>query len=107
MSFGFILLIVVAILVMFGGSENTLKYAKEFMLIIVPGTILSALLFGFNSIMRASGYPKKAMITMIISAFINIALAPVFIFVFKMGIAGAGDRSTLITASAAPSGALH
>ena len=63
--------------------------------IIVPGTILSALLFGFNSIMRASGYPKKAMITMIISAFINIALAPVFIFVFKMGIAGAAHATNI------------
>ena len=83
------------ILVMFGGSENTLKYAKEFMHIIVPGTILSALLFGFNSIMRASGYPKKAMITMIISAFINIALALVFIFVFKMGIAGAAHATNI------------
>ena len=77
------------ILMLFGGSENTLKYARDFMNIIIPGTMLSALLFGFNNIMRASGYPKKAMITMIISAIINIALAPIFIFVFKMGIAGA------------------
>ena len=83
------------ILVVFGGSENTLKYAKEFMHIIVPGTILSALLFGFNNIMRASGYPKKAMITMIISAIINITLAPIFIFVFKMGIAGAAHATNI------------
>ena len=83
------------ILIMFGGSENTLKYAREFMQIIVPGTILSALLFGFNSIMRASGYPKKAMITMIISAFVNITLAPLFIFVFKMGIAGAAHATNI------------
>ena len=77
------------ILYMFGGSENTFHYAREYMEIIIPGTILSALLFGFNNIMRAAGYPRKAMITMIISAVINIALAPVFIFGFKMGIAGA------------------
>lgn len=83
------------ILVMFGGSENTLKYAREFMHIIVPGTILSALLFGFNNIMRASGYPKKAMITMIISAIINISLAPIFIFGFKMGIAGAAHATNI------------
>ncbi len=83
------------ILVMFGGSENTLKYAREFMQIIIPGTILSALLFGFNSIMRASGYPKKAMITMIISALVNVTLAPVFIFVFKMGIAGAAYATNI------------
>ena len=83
------------ILIMFGGSENTLKYAKEFMQIIVPGTILSALLFGFNNIMRASGYPKKAMISMILSAIINISLAPVFIFVFDMGIAGAAHATNI------------
>ncbi len=83
------------ILIMFGGSENTLKYAREFMQIIVPGTFLSALLFGFNSIMRASGYPKKAMITMIISAIVNITLAPLFIFVFKMGIAGAAHATNI------------
>ncbi|MFV0390479.1 MAG: MATE family efflux transporter [Paludibacteraceae bacterium] len=85
----FSLIFLEPILYMFGGSENTLRYAKEFMHIIIPGTMLSSLLFGFNSIMRASGYPKKAMITMIISAVINVALAPVFIFGFKMGIAGA------------------
>lgn len=77
------------ILILFGGSENTLKYAREFMVIIIPGTIVSALLFGFNNIMRASGHPKKAMITMLISALVNVALAPVFIFGFNMGIAGA------------------
>ncbi|MHB9055048.1 MAG: MATE family efflux transporter [Paludibacteraceae bacterium] len=83
------------ILILFGGSDNTLKYAKEFMQIIVPGTILSALLFGFNNIMRASGYPKKAMITMLISAVIDVTLAPVFIFVFKMGISGAAHATNI------------
>ncbi len=83
------------ILILFGGSENTLQYAREFMSIIIPGTILSALLFGFNSIMRSSGYPKKAMITMIISAVVNIALAPVFIFGLKMGIAGAAHATNI------------
>lgn len=38
--------------------------------------------------MRASGYPKKAMITMLIGALLNIILDPVFIFVFDLGIAG-------------------
>ncbi|NLO70075.1 MAG: MATE family efflux transporter [Porphyromonadaceae bacterium] len=83
------------ILIKFGGSENTLQYAKEFMVIIIPGTILSSLLFGFNSIMRASGYPKKAMITMIISALVNISLAPIFIFGLDMGIAGAAHATNI------------
>lgn len=39
--------------------------------------------------MRSSGYPKKAMYTMLIGAVLNIALDPLFIFGFNMGIRGA------------------
>jgi len=83
------------ILVLFGGSERTLKYAQEFMRIIIPGGILSALNFGFNNIMRASGYPKKAMYTMIICSGINVILAPIFIFKFHWGIAGAAHATNI------------
>ena len=44
--------------------------------------------YSFNSMMRASGYPQKAMYTMLIGAALNIILDPIFIFVFGMGIAG-------------------
>ncbi|MEI8086780.1 MAG: MATE family efflux transporter [Paludibacter sp.] len=74
---------------LFGGTEKTMQYAEDFMRIIIPGGILSALNFGFNNIMRASGYPKKAMYTMIICAVINAILAPIFIFGFHWGIQGA------------------
>lgn len=83
------------ILVLFGGSENTLEYARQFMRIIIPGSILSALNFGFNNIMRASGYPKKAMLTMIICSGINVCLAPLFIFGFHWGIAGAAHATNI------------
>ncbi|MEI7503554.1 MAG: MATE family efflux transporter [Paludibacter sp.] len=74
---------------LFGGTVKTMQYAEDFMKIIIPGGILSALNFGFNNIMRASGYPKKAMYTMIICAIINSLLAPIFIFGFHWGIQGA------------------
>lgn len=77
------------ILVFFGGSKNTIVYAREFMSIIIPATLFSTFGFSFNNIMRASGYPKKAMYTMFISAGVNVALAPLFIFGFKWGIKGA------------------
>jgi Na+-driven multidrug efflux pump len=44
---------------------------------------------GFNNIMRASGYPVKAMVTTLITVCVNIALAPLFIFKFGWGIQGA------------------
>ncbi|MDD2284160.1 MAG: MATE family efflux transporter, partial [Paludibacter sp.] len=73
----------------FGGTDETIRYAEEYMCIIVPGSVLSAMNFGFNNIMRATGFPKKAMYTMLISAIVNIILDALFIFVFDWGIRGA------------------
>lgn len=77
------------ILMAFGASEETYPYARDYLQIILPGNIFVTMTFSFNSMMRASGYPKKAMYTMLIGAFFNILLDPIFIFVFGMGIAGA------------------
>lgn len=73
----------------FGASEVTLPYARDFMLWILPGMLVMNLAFSFNNIMRASGYPVKAMITMFIGAGMNIILAPIFVYLLDMGIKGA------------------
>ena len=80
---------------LFGGTEKTIRYAEDFMRIIIPGGIFSALSFGFNNIMRASGYPKKAMYTMIICAILNAILDPIFIFWFHWGIQGAAVATNI------------
>ncbi len=77
------------ILRFFGATENILPYAREFMRVILGGTIITYVFFGLNNVMRATGYPVKAMITTLLSVIINVLLAPLFIFVFKWGIAGA------------------
>ncbi len=74
---------------LFGGTAETIGYAEEYMKIIVPGSIISALYYGFNNIMRATGFPKKAMYTMFIGAFLNVILDAVFILAFGWGIQGA------------------
>ena len=76
------------ILMAFGASEETFPYARDYLQIILPGNIFMTMTFSFNNMMRASGYPKKAMYTMLIGAALNIILDPIFIFVFDMGIAG-------------------
>ena len=73
----------------FGASDVTLPYAHDFMLWLLPGMLMINLTFSFNNMMRASGYPMRAMCTMIIGALLNIALAPVFIFALDLGIKGA------------------
>lgn len=76
------------ILIAFGATENTLPYAREYLQIVLIGNVFISLCYSFNNMMRASGYPRKAMITMLIGAALNIILDPIFIFVFDMGIAG-------------------
>lgn len=77
------------ILYAFGASEATLPYARDFMLYILPGMLMMNLSFSFNNIMRASGYPTRAMVTMMIGASANVILAPIFIYVLDLGIKGA------------------
>lgn len=89
------------ILKMFGASEQSLPYAREFLLWILPGMVLMNLTFSYNNVMRATGYPGRAMATNLIGAGLNICLAPLFLFVFKWGIRGAAiatDISMLVTA---------
>ena len=76
------------ILLAFGASENTLPYARDYLQIVLLGNVFISLCYSFNNMMRASGYPQKAMITMLIGAVLNVFLDPLFIYVFKMGIAG-------------------
>lgn len=86
------------ILMLFGASEITLPYAHDFMAYILPGMLLMNLCFSFNNIMRASGYPTRAMVTMFIGAGLNVILAPLFIFVFELGIKGAAIATDIAMA---------
>lgn len=88
-------------LVAFGGSERIIPYAEEYLYIAVPGNMLASLSFGFNAMMRASGYPKKAMVTMMIGAVANIVLDPIFIFGLDMGIRGAAIATVISMALSA------
>lgn len=88
------------ILNLFGASPHTLPYAREFMLWVLPGMVLMNLTFSYNNVMRASGYPGKAMYTNLIGAGLNAILAPTFLFGFHWGIKGAAiatDISMFIT----------
>ena len=84
-----------SILLLFGADADTLPYAKSFLQIILLGNIFTHILFGLNSIMRASGYPVKAMFSVIITVVCNVILAPLFIFVLKWGIQGAATATVI------------
>ncbi|MGL5068699.1 MAG: MATE family efflux transporter [Sarcina sp.] len=77
------------ILSILGAGPETLMYAKQFINIILLGTIFNMVGFSLNQCIRSDGNPKIAMVTMIIGAVTNIILDPIFIFVFGWGIEGA------------------
>ena len=77
------------ILYFFGGSDETVKYAREFMQIILLGNVVTHMYLGLNAVLRSAGHPQKAMYATIATVVINIILAPIFIFVLGWGIRGA------------------
>ncbi len=86
---GITLIFLDEILTFFGATPETLPYAKEFMQVILYGTPIAFVFIGLNNIMRATGYPARAMISALLSVGVNIILAPIFIFVLDWGIRGA------------------
>ena len=63
------------------------------MRIILYGTPVSYVFIGLNNLMRATGYPRKAMVSALVSVGVNVVLAPLFIFKFGWGIAGAATAT--------------
>ncbi|MDD7558316.1 MAG: MATE family efflux transporter [Porphyromonas somerae] len=79
----------------FGASADTIPYAMDYLGIVIPGNIFANLTFSYNSVMRATGYPRKAMVTMIIGAVLNVAFDALFIFGLGWGIKGAAWATVL------------
>ena len=81
-----------------GANDRTLPFAYDYLKIMIPGNIFSTLCFSFNAVMRASGYPYKAMVTMLIGAGLNTVLDAIFIYVFDWGIEGAAWATVIAMA---------
>ncbi|MDE6450979.1 MAG: MATE family efflux transporter, partial [Odoribacter sp.] len=83
------------ILSAFGGSPKTIPYARDYLSILIPGSLLSNLNFTFSNAVRISGFPRKSMTITLTGVITNIILDPVFIFGFNMGIKGAAVATVL------------
>ena len=83
------------ILRFFGASDATLPFARDYMMIIALGNMVTHLYFGLNSVVRSSGNPKLAMGLTLFTVISNAILDPIFIFVLGMGIQGAALATVL------------
>lgn len=83
------LLFMPQILSVFGVTEKLLPFALDYGYIITIGLPFTMISTALNSMIRADGSPKFAMISMLIGAVINTILDPIFIFPLQMGVKGA------------------
>ncbi len=79
----------------FGATDSILPYAREYLTIILIGNVFFPFAISANNVIRAEGRAGFAMITMLISAILNIILDPIFIFWLGMGIRGAAIATVL------------
>lgn len=83
------------ILYFFGASEQTLPYARDYMVIILLGNVFSHMYFGMNGVLRAAGKPRQAMNATIFTVVLNTILDPIFIYPMNLGIQGAAYATIL------------
>lgn len=76
-------------------SEAVLPYAKPYLIIIITGGIIGIPGYCLNNSLRSIGKADVTMRAVLFSSMLNIFLDPLFIFVFRLGIAGAAIATVL------------
>lgn len=89
------------ILMFTGASHQTIGYAKDYLSIYLIGTLFVEVSVGLNTFINTQGRPAIAMWSIIIGAFLNILLDPLFIFVFEWGVKGAAIATIISQACSA------
>ena len=95
------------ILVLFGASSETISFACQYMDIVLPGMFLVTMTYNLTGLIRASGYPVKAMWIMIGGAALNIVLDYIFISMMNRGVVGAAWGTTISMAVTAVVSVAH
>ncbi len=83
------------VLYLFGASDATYPYAREYITIYLSGSLPVMLTLGLNPFLNAQGFTRTGMMTVFIGAVCNILLDPLFIFVFGMGVQGAAIATVI------------
>jgi putative MATE family efflux protein len=79
----------------FGGKGRIFEPAKTYYTIVLYGVPFLALCMMGNTVIRAEGKPKFAMIAMIIPSVGNLVMDYIFIYIFDWGMAGAAWATTI------------
>lgn len=78
-----------------GAKENTFLFTKQYVAIILLGTIFTMGNYTLGQLLRSEGSVRYSIVGMIVGTFANIILDPIFIFGLHMEIRGAAIATIL------------
>ena len=91
----FSLLFLSPILKLLGATDSILPYAKTYASIYIISCIFNVFNVTMNNIATSEGAAKTTMCALLTGAVLNIALDPIFIYVFDLGVAGAAIATAI------------
>ena len=80
---------------LFGAPDDAFEYARGYLFVYGCGSVFVMFSLGLNPYITAQGFSVASMLTVAIGAVLNIALDPLFIFLFRMGVEGAALATAL------------
>lgn len=98
--FGIVILIfglifIKPLMILLNASDTVLPYARDYAFYIIIASPIVMASFALNNFLRAEGKAKLSTIGLTTGAILNVILDPLFIFVFKLGIAGAAIATAI------------
>lgn len=77
------------LLTIFGATESTMEYSRQYTSIILLGAPFNMLGIGLSNLARTDGSPSLSMYSILAGALLNVVLDPIYIFVLHWGVVGA------------------
>ena len=83
------------ILILLGATKSILPYAMTYAEIYIISCIFNVFNVTMNNIVTSEGAAKTTMFALLIGAVLNIALDPIFIYTFNLGVSGAAIATAI------------
>lgn len=83
------------ILILLGATKSILPYAMTYAGIYIISCIFNVFNVTMNNIVTSEGAAKTTMLALLTGAILNIALDPIFIYTFDLGVAGAAIATAI------------
>jgi len=93
-----LLIFLTPILKLLGATDTIMPFAFNYGKILSMGALFTIINMVMNNLLRAEGSAKYSMIALATGAILNIALDPIFIFSFNLGIKGAAIATVVAQA---------